>query len=472
MLTFSPIDSLANVNFPPSIPASFTHTEPPMYTMMKFFVCLSIVLLGCHSQHCSAQTSDKSISYWSQFRGIDGKASTAANTPTTWSEDNFAWKVELPGRGWSSPVYMDDEVWLTAATEEAASKEEIAEKLEGVAFARIKTAARTVELFAICVDLNSGKIKHKVELGKVGDPQPINPMNSYASPTCAIADGKVICHFGAHGTWCLNRGDGSIEWTREFVINHSVGPGSSPVISGDKVILVCDGCDKQYVAAVKLSNGETVWQTDRPPIKEKNGEFRKSYSSPLLIDLDGVTQAVVPGAQWICSYNVEDGSEIWRADYGRGYSLTAMAVYSAGLFTFSTAYDNMEFVAVSPGKGDVTESIKWRGRNAPSMSSFVEDGGKIYAVSDRPGALMCINAETGEVENKKRFISNVSASILKSGGHLYVGNRDGIMKVVRCDLELSEVSSFDFGSPIYATPSVVGDDLLVRTKDFLVRIKN
>lgn len=425
---------------------------------------LFAILISCNS--INAQQSK-----FTSFRGSDGTSTSNAKTPTQWTEDNFVWKTDLPGRGWSSPVYADGKIWLTAAEEVAATKEDIDKKLKGVQYAQIKTGVKSIEMFALCVDIETGSLQKKISLGSNDDPQLINPMNSFASPSCAIAEGKVVCHFGAHGTWCVDTKSGEKLWHREFVINHSVGAGSSPVIAGDKVILVCDGCDQQYVAAVNLATGEDAWKTDRPPIeKDNDGEFRKSYCTPLIMELDGVRQAIVPGSQWICSYNVDTGEEVWRADYGFGFSLTPMAVWSDGLIAFSTCYPETEFVAVKPGKGDVTDQIAWRGRNAPAMSSFVAHDGKLYAVGDRPGRIMCLDAKTGELIKQVRLVANVSASILKSGGHLYVGSRDGIMKVVECTPELKEVGSFDFKSPIYATSTVVGDDLLVRTKDSIIRI--
>jgi len=417
----------------------------------------------------NAQTPD--VSAWTQFRGKDGMSSVDADTPVKWTEDNYVWKVDLPGRGWSSPVYSNNEIWLTAASEVALSKAEQKEKLEGLEYPEIKTVVGAITMYALCVDLNTGELIQSIELGTEHDPQPNNPMNSYASPTCAIADGKVICHFGAHGTWCLDAETKKVAWDRKFVIDHSVGAGSSPVIDSGNVILVCDGTDQQYVAAIDLQTGADVWKTDRPKIIADSVEFMKSYSTPVVLDLDGVRQAVVPGANWICGYDVKTGEEVWRAKYGFGFSVTPMAVFAEGNFVFSTCYGTKEFVSIKPGKGDVSESIQWRARNAPTMSSFVEDDGTIYAVSDRAGLLRSIKAKNGKVIKKKRFLSNVSASILKAGDYLYIGSRDGTMKVVKCDPQLEEVSSFDFGSGVYATPVTVGDDLLVRTKDFMVRIR-
>ena len=261
-------------------------------------------------------------SQWTQFRGTIGTGIADADAKPATSIDlakQTAWEAAIPGVGWSSPVYAGDRIWLTTAVTQPATKEEIAAKLEGDRLARIKTMAGSVDLKAICVDANDGRILHSITLTTVSSPEPINPMNSYASPTPAIGDGKVICHFGNYGTWCLDAESGKTIWTREFIVKHSVGPGSSPVIFGDKVIIVCDGTDKQFIVGVDLESGEQIWKTDRPPIRATDGEFRKAYCTPLLIEVNGQKQAVIPGAQWIAAYDPESGKEIWRADHGDGF---------------------------------------------------------------------------------------------------------------------------------------------------------
>src|SRR6185436_19190337 len=57
---------------------------------------------------------------WLQFRGSDGTGlSTAKGLPLRWSEkEHVAWKTAIHGRAWSSPVILDNQVWLTTATED------------------------------------------------------------------------------------------------------------------------------------------------------------------------------------------------------------------------------------------------------------------------------------------------------------------------------------------------------------------
>ncbi len=343
---------------------------------------------------------------WTQFRGIRGTgiAAESANPPVEWDlKKDVVWESDIPGVGWSSPVYSDGRIWLTSAITTEAATEQIEKKREGVGYPQMKTVAATAELRAICVDLESGKLLQTVTLERIDSPELIHPMNSYASPTVALQGDNVICHFGCYGTWCLDSKTGEKKWKNKFVVDHSVGPGSSPIIYNSKVILVCDGIDKQYVVAVDLESGKEVWRTSRPPMRAPNGEQQKAYSTPLIEEIDGKPQAIIPGSQWIVSYNPEDGKEIWRADHGNGFSITPMAIYESGLIIFSTCFSQPEFVAIDPtGSGDVSEThVKWRLRGAPTMPSFIAKGGRLYAVTDT-GFLSTIDIKTGTQIKKRR----------------------------------------------------------------------
>ncbi len=410
---------------------------------------------------------------WFQFRGPTGTGLANAKLPTELSnKKNFVWSTSTKGVGWSSPVVLNGQVWFTSAVTKEATPEQIATKLEGVQFAQIKTIAQSVEFHAICLDVSTGKSIHDVVLATDDHPAPINPMNSYASPTPAIVGNTVICHFGNYGTWCLNTKTGLTVWSTKLVVDHSVGPGSSPIVFGNKVILVCDGIDQQFVAAVNLDDGKPAWKTNRPPIRAMNGEFRKAYSTPLIIQVKGRPQAIIPGAQWTVAYDPDNGDEVWRADCGDGFSTTSMAIFESGLIVMSTGYTKPEFVAIRPdGKGDVSKThIAWRAtKGAPTMSSAVARDGDMFAMSDT-GILTRYDASTGQEKARNRIGGNFSASPIFAGEHLYFSDRKGVVTVVKVDSEMAVVSTNTFGSPILASPAVIENDLIVRTEAEIIRI--
>lgn len=416
-------------------------------------------------------------SQWTQMRGAAGTGVAAkdANPPVKIDLDHqTVWRTEIPGTGWSSPVYDGELLWLTTSIATAADPAEIKKKLAGKEFAQIKTLAKSVELRAIAIERKSGKLVHDKLLLTVAEPEPTHPMNSHASPTAAIADGKVVCHFGSYGTWCLDSKTAQQVWKTKYTIDHSVGPGSSPTITDGKVILVCDGADQQFIAAVDLATGKEAWKTDRPQINAQSGEFEKAYSTPLLIEVNGKRQLVIPGAAWIAAYEPATGKEIWRARHGDGYSVTPMASYDSGVVVFSTGYARQsQLVGVDPtGTGDVTTThIKWRARQvAPKMPSLIAKDGLLFSITDN-GFLACLDIESGKTIKRVRVGGNFSSSPLLAGGNLYLSDRQGMMTVVKCDEALETLAKNQFDGSIMASPILDGDDLLVRTEKALFRVR-
>jgi hypothetical protein len=295
---------------------------------------------------------------WPQFRGPTGDGLAAAtHLPLTWSPTrNVAWKAPVPGRGRSSPVLLGDRIWLTTAIETG-----LRTFAEGPD--RMQQAER-VAIGVICLERATGKPLYHVELFPVDNPTPVNLLNSYATPTPVVEPGRLYCDFGTFGTACLDSATGRVLWKRQLPLDHHHGPGSSPVLYRDLLILVRDGRDKQYVAALNKQTGETVWKTDRPPIKASNPEFRKSFSTPLIFEAGGRDQVVVPGAQWLVSYEPGTGKEIWRVDDGSGETVAPRPVYGQGMVFLSTGVLNgrAQLWAVRvDGQGDVTRThVAWK----------------------------------------------------------------------------------------------------------------
>ncbi|MEM8732895.1 MAG: PQQ-binding-like beta-propeller repeat protein, partial [Planctomycetota bacterium] len=214
---------------------------------------------------------------WRQFRGPTGQGTADADPPIEFGVDSkIKWQTEINGKGWSSPVVQDGKIWLTSAVEVPATAAEREAKLAGDKMAAIKKVASSVKLYAVCVDFASGSILHQIKLGNFDDPEPINPLNSFASPTPIVDGQHLFVDFGNYGTWCLDSNSGDVIWNRRYEVDYSVGPGSSPFLLGDKLILVCDGIDQQYVVALDRATGEQLWQTNRPPKDAGNVEYHKA----------------------------------------------------------------------------------------------------------------------------------------------------------------------------------------------------
>lgn len=435
----------------------------------RFLLLCITALLTAHLEAGAAEN-------WRQFRGDDGSGiSSNDKVPLVVDPKQDAlWRTETPGQGWSSPVSDGKVIWMTAAEVTEATEQQRADALRGVSMAGMKDVAGGVELLAIAIDAATGKLLHRVDLGPVDQPKPIHPMNGYASPTPAISGNRVVVDFGQYGTWCLDVQTGEVIWKRKLIVDDSVGPGSSPVIFRDKVILTRDGMDQQYVEALRLSDGNSVWKTQRPPINASNGEYRKSYSTPLLVEVAGVTQAVVPGAQWCVAYNAETGEEIWKVDHADGFSVTPMPTYANGRVIFSTGFMRANLYAIDPtGAGNVTDThVSWvAGRGGSRMASMVHDGNQLYSVSD-DGILTALRLEDGSQVYRTRLGGKFSASLFRVGDQVWLANHSGEATVFRCGSEFEKVGEYSFDEQVMASPIVIGDDLLIRTSAAIYRFSS
>ncbi|HTD67829.1 MAG TPA: PQQ-binding-like beta-propeller repeat protein, partial [Candidatus Limnocylindria bacterium] len=223
-------------------------------------------------------------SNWPQFRGPNGDGHADGHKlPETWSEqENIKWKTPVHGRAWSSPVIWGKQIWLTTATPDAK------------------------QLFAVCVDADTGKVTRDLKLFEVERPQFHHAFNSPGSPTPVIEEGCVYITFGSPGTACLDTESGKVLWERrDLECNHYRGAGSSPILYRDLLIMNFDGSDAQYIIALDKKTGKTVWKKNRsidfkdlgPDGKPKaEGDYRKCFATPHVANIDGKPLLISQGA--------------------------------------------------------------------------------------------------------------------------------------------------------------------------------
>jgi outer membrane protein assembly factor BamB len=411
---------------------------------------------------------------WPEFRGPfgNGHASAssgteAADLPLTWSEkENIRWKTAIPHRGWSTPVIMDGQVWLTTATEDGH------------------------DYYAICVDAESGEIRHNKHLFHHDTPEPLgNNLNCYASPSPAIEPGRVYVHFGSFGTACLDTSSGEVLWKRDDLrCRHYRGPSSSVVLFENLAILTMDGADLQYVVALDKATGETVWKTDRDvvwndenPTGEyakyahfaKDGDFRKAHSTPLVITAaDGREQLLSPGAKAAFAYDPRTGRELWRISYD-DWSVAPRPLYVDGTAYLVTGLMHPEMWAVrTDGSGDVTDThVTWRLKSrVPKTASPLLIDGLIYMVND-DGVANCVDAASSDVVWSKRLTGRFASSPIYAAGRIYFCDQDGQTTVIKPGREYEVLATNTLDNGCMASPAVDGKALFLRTRTHLYRIE-
>ncbi len=388
----------------------------------------------------------ESTNNWPQFRGPRGDGhSAASDLPIEWSEaKNVRWKTPIPGRAWASPVIWGKQVWLSNAT------------VDGT------------ELSAIALNIDTGKVEFNSVVFRIGKPAPLgNHLNTYASSTPVIEPNRVYLHYGSAGTACLDTATGKALWTRQDLpCTHYRGPGSSPVLFGNLLILTFDGFDHQYVAALDKHSGKTVWKTDRNiDYKTTNGDLKKGFATPTVVEVGAKPQLVAPSTIASQAFDPFTGAELWKVYHG-GMNNAPRPLMAFGRVVIGTGEGGWRLFAVRPdGRGNVTSShVDWKFSKAvPARSSPLLVGEQLWMVNES-GTVAVVNAKTGELVRQERLRGTFSASPILADGHIYFFNEDGAGYVVQPGSEWKLLASNRLGDGCLASPAAVGRLLIVRTK--------
>lgn len=392
---------------------------------------------------------------WPEFRGPRGDGtSDATNLPVEFSETkNVAWKTPIKGKAWSSPVIWGRQIWLTSATEDGK------------------------ELYALCVDRDSGKILRDMTVFRIAEPAYCHPFNSYASCTPVIEDGRVYVHYGSAGTAAIDTSTGKLLWTRQDLpCDHFRGPGSSPILSGELLIVCYDGVDQQYLVAFDKHTGKTVWKRDRTIDYEarnvKDGDHKKAYSTPVVIEVNGQPQLISSAAVATFAYDPATGEELWRVYHG-GMNTSVRPLYSQGLLILNTAAGGDKLLAVRPdGRGDVTDThIAWKyGQAVATRPSQVIVGDLLYMVSDN-GVASCLEVKTAKTVWQHRLGGDYSASPLYADGKIYFFSQQGKIPVIEPGREFKLLATNELKDGFMASPAVADNALFPRTTAALYRLQ-
>jgi outer membrane protein assembly factor BamB len=392
---------------------------------------------------------------WPQFRGpsADGH-SDSTGLPLTWSEsENIVWKVPIHDRGWSSPLIWGNQIWMTSAS------------VDGH------------QMFAICVDRETGKTIHDRKIFDTENLDHISVLNSYASPTGVLEEGRAYIHYGTYGTACLDSATGETLWERrDLKCDHHEGAGSSLMLWGDLLIFNVDGRDVQYVIALNKKDGKTVWKQDRAidfAAVDGDVNHRKAFCTPIVVDSDGNPLLVSPGPKGMMGYNPSTGEELWRIRYD-GWSMAPRPLFGHGMIYFIDDYEHPNLKAVKPdGRGDVSGThVAWTiSKGMPNRPSPILVNDLLFVVSS-DGIASCIDALSGDTVWKHRVGDNFSASPIEAEGRIYLFDEGAGTTVIEAGREYKPLAVNKLNDEaMFASPAVSAKSIFVRTATQLYRIE-
>jgi outer membrane protein assembly factor BamB len=416
---------------------------------------------------------------WPQFRGPHGSAtSTDRDLPAEWGPDkNVAWKVKVPGYGWSSPVVWGDKVFVTTAVTDKQ------ERPTGSADWRDGSSQRLDVVYkweVYCLSAADGKVVWKRTAAEGRPKGTRNSSNTYASETPVTDGERVYVSFGVHGLYCYDF-PGNQLWKKDFGAyrtEYGHGTGSSPAFDGQRLFIQCDNEDKSFLVALDARTGEQRWRADRAEVT--------GWSTPLVWKNAARTEVVCLGRRRVQSYDPATGKPLWELGGMNGQAMASPVAGGDLLFagTGGQLGGNRPLFAVKAGaSGDVTlkpgadsnEAVAWHLPKAgPLTSTPLLYEGRLYVLEQSLGVVNCYDARSGKQLYRERLpqARGFLASPWAYDGKVFCLDEDGRTFVLQAGPEFKLLGRNDVGETCWASPAPANGALFLRTVEHLYCIRN
>jgi outer membrane protein assembly factor BamB len=422
-----------------------------------FSVCIFSVLL--YAAACLTEPVTAAAQYWPQWRGPLGTGEAPdADPPVRWDEKtNIRWKIPLPGLSHATPVVWKDRIFVLAAVPAAPSVSRTAGMFDTY---RTSTPFR-YEILAF--RRKDGSLLWR-RTAKVAPPhEGIHVDASWAS--CSpVTDGEhVIVSFGSRGVYCYDM-DGNLKWERDFGemrIRYQYGESTSPVLSGDRLIIQWDSEACSFLAVLDKRSGKEIWRKDR-----NDGT---SWATPLVVEHRGKKQVIVVAIRRVRSYDLDTGAILWETrDMTAGPIPSPVAgngiVYLMGAYLESI----LQAISLDKARGDAAASkaILWElDRDTSYVSTPLLYGGMLYFLKQYQNILSCFDAGTGrENYSRKRLdgLTQVYSSPVAAGGRIYITGRNGATIVLRHGPKFEVLATNRLDDRFDASPVIVEREIFLR----------
>ncbi len=415
--------------------------------MLKYSPCLALFFV--------ISASPVIADNWGHWRGVGGNGiAENASPPTQWSSTkNVKWKVEIPGRGSSSPVIWENQVFVTTAVPAPGGGTGGLPKLAFKVF---------------CFNRQDGKLLWQ-QTSTIATPhQETHSTNGFASASPCTDGEHVYAHFGSRGLFCYTI-DGELKWKREdfgkMQTRNGFGEGSSPTLEGKMILVPWDHEGPSALYALDKLTGKTIWKTDR--------DEPTCWATPLVVEHAGAKQVVMNGQTCARGYDLATGKELWRCS-GQTERPAASAVAGNGLIFIGSGFRGSYLGAFRPNsRGDIqgTDSVAWViERDTPDVASPLLSQGRIYFHKGKSGQLSCVDAATGNphyMGERIAGLDSIYASPIAAGGHVYLTARSGTTVVIDDADKLKVIATNSVDETVDATPAPVDNELFIRGEKHL-----
>jgi outer membrane protein assembly factor BamB len=405
---------------------------------------------------------DVSTSHWPHWRGpLANGLAPEADPPLKWNaRRNVQWAAALPGEGSATPIIWGDQVFVLTAIE--TDQPRTTPPLPNPD-ARTTPPDRKYQYTVLCFDRNSGEKRWERIAAVAGPHEGRHGTNTYASGSPTTDGERLYVSFGSRGLFVFDM-DGNPIWDRdlgEARTRRGWGEASTPVVSGDSLIVNWDTEDESFIVVTDAATGELKWRKDR---EEPTG-----WTTPLVVEHAGRKQVIVNGTNRVRSYDLATGEVLWQCG-GQTTNAIPSPVADAETAYVMSGYGGSALFALPLGaSGDITgtPTVRWeQHRGTPYVPSPILVDGRLYFTQGNGNVLTCLDARTGErLFGPQRIdgIANIYASPVSAAGRIYFIGRGGTSVVIKAagKYELLAVNELD--DPIDASPALVGRQLFLRS---------
>lgn len=368
---------------------------------------------------------------WPGFLGVGRSSIAPTGIPLEWSPTkNQAWSAALPGHGQSSPVIWNDRAYVTSV--DGPMKD---------------------HLIVSAVALADGKLLWQKSFDTT-DPVKNGTFVSRAAPTPVVDAAGVYCFFESGDLLALDHA-GAVRWQKSLSkqygkFQNEYGIAASPIQTLDRLVLLIDHPGPSYLIAIEKTDGKELWKRER--------KSRGSWTSPMLLSVDGQQQVLCSSAGTIDGYEIQDGKLLWTHESVGGNRICSPWVFGNGLF-LNGAQTSREFsdeasvkqsnfaMKVSKRGTEWVSEIVWKTTDAsPSMASPMEHAGCAYWIN-RTGAVFCFDARTGKQHYMQRIQQSPWATPLAVDGRVYMFGKDGLTTVLAAGPEFKILAENQLWDP-------------------------
>jgi outer membrane protein assembly factor BamB len=419
-----------------------------------------------------AAVNPEAEKYWPQWRGPHATGvAVNGNPPLQWNETtNVRWKVEIPGRGSSSPVVWGDRLFLLTAVPAGVTG-------DATHTPRGSITPRVPHRFVVlAIDRKTGKTVWERTAREATPHEASHPDNGTWASSSAVTDGEhVIAFFESQGLYAYDMA-GKLIWQKDLGdknMRNEFGEGSTPALHGNRVVVVWDHFvpGASFIVTLDKRTGEEIWRASRDEID--------TWATPLVIEQDGRAQVIVNGQNKVRSYDLETGKIVWESP-GTTMNPIPSPVAADGMVFITSGFrgNNLKAIRLADAKGNISGSgaIVWSiDRDTPYVPSPLLYDGNLYILKTNSGILSAFEAKTGKPHYQVQRLDGmgeVFSSPVGAAGRVYITDRNGVTLVIRNSPKFEVLAKNTLDDSVDASPAMVDNTIYIRGYKNLYAIGN